>query len=229
MISKDRKGAQKNYDGMRFGNHIVIRRDHKDEKNRWWFLCKCDCGREYLTRGTSALKDGGCICRRPRYKHGKTNTRLFKLWKSMKNRCYCEKWDGYKNYGGKGIKVCPEWKENFMNFYEWAYSSGYDENKPAYQCTLDRIDGNKDYEPSNCRWVTQKEQVNNINRNRIIEYKGEKRTLAEWADRLDINYQTIYSRLSRGWSVDRAFYAKPKKGKGWKREGTILNEKNIET
>lgn len=227
MISKDRKGAQKNYDGMRFGNHVVIRRDHKDEKNHWWFLCKCDCGREYLTRGTSALRPGGCICRRnSQYKHGKTYTRLYGVWSGMRNRCYNPRAHGYKNYGGKGIKVCQEWKDDFTKFYNWAYSNGYDESKSTYECTLDRIDGNKDYEPSNCRWVTQKVQVNNISRNRIIEYNGEKHTLAEWADRLDVKYQTIYSRLSHGWSVDRAFYAKPKNGKGWKREKTIKNETN---
>ena len=90
-------------------------------------------------------------------KHGLSKTRIHRIWHSMYCRCYYPKTNGYKNYGGRGIKVCEEWKhlDGFINFYNWAMSHGYND-----YLTLDRIDNDKDYEPSNCRWITPKEQSN---------------------------------------------------------------------
>lgn len=93
--------------------------------------------------------------------HGLYKSRLYWVWHSMKDRCYNPKATSYKHYGGRGIKVCDEWKNSFKAFYDWAYSNGYDENAPRNKCTIDRINNDGDYEPSNCRWVDAKIQASN--------------------------------------------------------------------
>lgn len=118
----------------------------------------------------------------------------------MLNRCYREKDKRFNNYGGRGIKVCEEWKNNFNHFAEWAYKNGYNEN-----LTLDRIDVNGDYEPSNCRWVTLKQQENNRSNNHLITYKNETKTLAQWAEEKNIKYSTLERRINRyHWTIERA-------------------------
>lgn len=95
--------------------------------------------------------------------HHMTNTRLFNVWQNVKRRCYTKTNPSYKYYGACGIKVCKEWRENFISFYTWAMANGYDENAPKGVCTLDRIDINGDYEPNNCRWVSMKVQKKHSN------------------------------------------------------------------
>lgn len=196
---------QKNYDGMRFGRHVVLRRDHKDEKGYWWFLCRCDCGNEFMLRQGHVSDPCGCGCRKGSPIHHSTNTRLYGIWCGIKARCYNPKTDSYPNYGGRGITVCDEWIHNFIAFRDWAMANGYDENAEFGECTIERKDGNGNYEPSNCKWATQKEQSNNIRNNRRITYNGETLTIAEWAERLGVNYHTLYTRLDRGWSLDEVF------------------------
>lgn len=82
-------------------------------------------------------------------RHGLTNTRIYRIWKSMKTRCYNPKHDHYDSYGGKNIKICDKWKNDFMNFYSWSLKNGYNDN-----LSIDRIDNNKDYTPDNCRWIS---------------------------------------------------------------------------
>lgn len=137
-----------------------------------------------------------------RYKK-KDNYRLWSVYHSMKKRCYNENCKRYKDYGGRGIKVCDEWLIGFDNFAEWALSNGYTEN-----LTLDRKDNDKGYSPDNCQWVTNKENCNNTRRNLNIEYMGETKTLAEWCRELNLNYYTVQKRLKKGWSVERAFKEK---------------------
>lgn len=145
------------------------------------------------------------------YKHGETKTRLFKIWSSMHERCERPKHSHYKDYGGRGIKVCDEWSE-YIVFAEWARANGYTDN-----LTIDRIDNNGNYEPSNCRWVTEKEQHNNKRSNRIIEYQGKRYTLTQLADFAGINKTTLKERLNKGWSVEDAV-KKPirRRTKGWR-------------
>lgn len=145
--------------------------------------------------------------------HHMTNTRLFNVWQNIKRRCYTKTNPSYKYYGACGIKVCKEWKENFMSFYIWAISNGYDENAPKGICTLDRINVNGDYEPNNCRWVSMKVQNLNRKANRIIDYRNESYTLVEWAEKLNINYSTLLYRFRRGWSVEKAFNTEVKNAK----------------
>lgn len=134
-------------------------------------------------------------------KHGLSKTRLYKIWHSMYCRCNYKSTHGYKNYGGRGIKVCEEWIriEGFIRFYNWAMSNGYKEN-----LTLDRIDINGNYEPDNCRWITMKEQSNHRRNNRLITFKNKTKTAKEWCDIYNISQTTFNDRLNRGWSIEQA-------------------------
>lgn len=123
----------------------------------------------------------------------------------MKNRCNNPKASKYYLYGGKGIKVCEEWENNFMSFYEWANQNGYKEG-----LTIDRIDSDKGYYPENCRWATYKEQNSHLKHTEkekiqpcIIEFNGEKMNLSEWANKLGLKPKTLHARYERGWSVER--------------------------
>ena len=136
------------------------------------------------------------------YKHGGKGTRLYGIWKSIRERCNTKTCRIYKNYGGRGISICKEW-DDFKVFREWSLLNGYND-----ELTIDRIDVNGNYEPSNCRWATYKQQANNKRTNHNITYKGETKTLTEWADYTGIKVGTIWMRLKKGWSVDRALTEK---------------------
>lgn len=138
-------------------------------------------------------------------KHNLTNTRLYNVWQNIKRRCYTKTNPSYKYYGGCGVAMCDEWHKSFRLFYEWSMANGYNENAPKWTCTIDRIDVNGNYEPSNCRWITMKQQTLNRRANRIIEYNGKTYCLVEWARILGFNYSTLLYRLRRGWSVEKAF------------------------
>ena len=132
------------------------------------------------------------------YKHGESKTRLFKIWTSMHERCERTKHKYFKDYGGRGIKVCDEWFD-YISFAEWARANGY-----ADDLSIDRIDTNGNYEPSNCRWATEKEQHNNKRSNHIVEYKGERYTLTQLSEKVGIGKTTLRERLKMGWSVKDA-------------------------
>ena len=120
----------------------------------------------------------------------------------MIDRCCCVTHYAYEDYGDRGIKVWDAWQD-FENFREWAISNGYDENAPKWKCTLDRVDVNGDYKPTNCRWVDMKVQGRNKRNNRLLEYNGERHTLSEWSEILGIGYQTLYARITRyGWNAN---------------------------
>lgn len=131
-------------------------------------------------------------------KHGMYGTRLYSIWKNMINRCYYSRYVDFDRYGGRGIKVCTEWRENPQSFYDWAISNGYSDD-----LSIDRIDVNGDYCPENCRWATAKEQGNNRSNNRVLTFKGKTQTVSQWAKELKISESTIRTRLWRGWSVEK--------------------------
>ena len=129
------------------------------------------------------------------FKHGESKSRLYRTWRGMKNRCSYPSAPDYKNYGGRGITVCDEWKDSFETFREWAISNGYDDS-----LTLDRINVNENYRPENCRWTTMKEQERNRSNNVFFEGK----TIPEWSELLGIKVPTLRARIRRGWSISDA-------------------------
>lgn len=133
------------------------------------------------------------------YKHGGRGTRLYQIWKSMRERCYNPNTNRAKNYHDRGIRICSEW-DNFAVFREWAINNGYDDS-----LSIDRIDTNKGYSPSNCRWASIKEQARNKTTTVYYSYKGENRCLADLAEEYGVPYKTLYARVKyRGWGLDRA-------------------------
>ena len=138
--------------------------------------------------------------------HGKSNSKLYKVWAGMKQRCYNPNDNFYYCYGGKGITVCEKWKDNFQNFYEWAICNGYNEN-----LTIDRIDCNKNYCPENCRWVNTIIQSRNRTDRKRYEYKGKKLLLSEISEITGIKLRTLWQRLQRGIALDEPIQTNNKK------------------
>lgn len=140
-----------------------------------------------------------------RERHGATHTRLYSTWDNMKQRTGNPKHPSYHNYGMRGIIVCPEWKESFSAFCEWALTNGYDEH-----LEIDRKDNDGNYCPENCRWIDRIGQMNNYSRNHVIEFNGKKQTLQQWADELGINSSTIRERLNKwDWTIEEALSTIP--------------------
>lgn len=163
--------------------------------------CRCDCG-NYRDIPVSLLKNRICCgCyKKPKEKKPKKKypaNRLKSIYNKMKDRCYNQKARDYKWYGLKGIKVCSEWLENFDNFKNWALNNGYQKN-----LTLDRIDYNGDYNPSNCRWVDMITQQNNKRNNVKYNINGELLTLSQIARMKNLNISTLRSRIRKGWSIE---------------------------
>lgn len=124
--------------------------------------------------------------------------RILGIFNGMKQRCYNKNSTKYHRYGGRGITICDEWLKNPQSFVDWSMDNGYADN-----LTIDRINNDGNYEPSNCRWATKKEQANNTSTNHRITYNGETHTLKEWSEKLGISYQTLMIRLCHGWSEEK--------------------------
>lgn len=130
-------------------------------------------------------------------KHGLVKHKLYYSWASMKTRCYNSNCVCYKDYGGRGIKVCDEWKNSFINFYNWSIKNGY-----LAGLQIDRIDNNSHYEPNNCRWITPILNLNNKRNNHVLTFNNKTQTLSQWAIELNIPRSTLTSRLKHGWSTE---------------------------
>ena len=135
-----------------------------------------------------------------RYNEDNSYTRLGSIYHNMKTRCTNPNYDKYQYYGGKGIKICDEWMNSWDMFCKWAENNGYDDT-----LTLDRIDPNGDYCPSNCRWVSRKEQANNRSSNHMITYNGKTQSVQKWADETGIPRSCLDQRILAGWNVDKIF------------------------
>jgi hypothetical protein len=141
-------------------------------------------------------------------KHGLSKSKIYHVWLSMRERCNSEKHKSYKNYGAKGIKVCEEWENSFLSFYNFSISNGYKEG-----LTIDRINSKLGYYPENCRFVTVKEQNRNYGRNHMITYKDETLCLSDMADKYNINRATVLFRLKSGKTLDEVFSKEDKRFK----------------
>ena len=191
--------------GRKFARITVLELAYTDKRRRTtYWKCKCACGSVFLTR-VDSLRSGhskscGCLqresARELNFKHGKTGTRAFTTWDAMWARCINPRSVSYGNYGGRGIRVCDRWRI-FSNFY----ADMGDKPGGTY---IERIDNNGNYEPSNCRWATAKEQHSNKRTNRWIAFNGITLTLDQWAGKTGIRATTIHKRLNRGWPLETA-------------------------
>lgn len=212
-------GSFKDLTGKKFNMLTAIEKVGTKNHNTQW-LCICDCGNT-TTVGGSALTGGkikscGCLRHRESHRktHGKTDTRLYFIWRNMLTRCYNSNFRDYKHYGGRGITVCDEWKEDFQTFYEWSVANGYDASAERGNFTIDRIDVNGNYEPTNCRWVDIKAQQSNRRNTLMIEYKGVTKPATEWAKEKEIPYKTLHHRMHvLGWDAERALNEPSQQGR----------------
>ena len=219
--SQERKPLTK---GQKFGKLTVIEFDHKEVhylKNgnmqcAYMYKFQCECGniciKDKVRVVNGMTQSCGCLHRekmdiinKNNSTHRLSKTRLYRLWATIKARCYNSKFPNFNIYGGRGIAMCEEWRNNFMSFHDWAFANGYDETAKRGECTIDRVDVNGNYEPSNCRWVDIKAQSRNRRNNNIITYNGETHCIAEWAEILGIDKGLIIDRLDYGWSVEKTF------------------------
>lgn len=200
--------------GKKYGRLEVVGRAQdrilpSGKKEVMW-ICKCECGNFKNVRAES-LKRGNtisCGCYRKEYsqkrarnrtKHGFGGQKIYKVWKSMIDRCENPKNKSYKNYGEVGISVCDEWR-SVDNFVKWAQKAGYKEG-----LTLERVDNSCGYNPNNCIWADRYTQNNHTSRNHMLEYKGKTQTIAQWAREFNISYCALKSRINKyGWSVEVA-------------------------
>lgn len=198
--------------GMKFGKLTVVGRDKpfvlKSGRTAVMWKCKCECGNEAEVQGRFLRKglivSCGCYHKEKaefiNKKHGKSRTRIYSILCAMKSRCYSQSDEKYSEYGGRGIKICDEWmgEHGFESFIKWAEENGYKQN-----LTIERIDVDGNYEPSNCRWATPKEQMQNTRRSRYVKYDGEIYSISELADKLNITYMTAWHRFrSKSFGMD---------------------------
>lgn len=162
-------GAFIDLTGQRFGRLTVLFKSRTSKDGGIIWVCKCDCDKKVEVKSGN-LRSGhtsscGCFMKdrisETQTTHLQSHKRLYNVWSSMKDRCYNPNSTFYKDYGGRGITVCDEWKTDYQAFHDWAMNNGYDPNAPFGLCTIDRIDVDGNYEPDNCRWVDMKTQRHN--------------------------------------------------------------------
>ena len=206
--------------GKKYGRLTVIGLQPTETRKTYW-ICQCDCGNIKVVRSDSlksgAIKSCGCLKKEQdkknlttgncREKYAKTGfkvggTRLYSIWMGIKQRCYNENNARYGRYGGRGIKVCEEWKNNYISFHDWALSNGYSD-----ELTIDRIDNDGDYCPANCRWANAKEQSNNRSTNVNIKIGNATKTLTQWCEIFEIDINKTHARYERNGfiSIDDLF------------------------
>lgn len=195
--------------GKRFGRLLVVGYAGKNKHGQTQWLVKCDCGKENTLPNASltAGRTRSCGCLlvetsiRRATTHGRGNTANpeYACWSNMRQRCLTPGATNYKDYGGRGIKVCDRWLNSFENFIA---DMGM---PPTPKHQIERRDNNGNYEPSNCYWATRKEQANNQRSTVILTLNGESKTISQWAEKSGLGYRTFYQRVTRyGYSLERA-------------------------
>jgi hypothetical protein len=200
----------KDLSGKKFGKLTVVKKQGRQGSFALW-ECLCDCGETsfVITTNLTRGKQVSCGCYNKKLQtelhttHDLYNHPLYSVWSSIKTRCYNSKCKHYNRYGGRGIKVCEQWLD-FINFYN-DMLIGYEKG-----LTIDRIDNNGNYEPSNCRWATTKEQQNNKRSSVFMEYNNEVKTLKQWADYYSIDYHSLWSRHKKGYTPHQVIFGKIK-------------------
>ena len=199
--------ALQNLQGKKYGRLTVLYRDksHFGRGDHTCWVCRCDCGRITKVR-PDALKSGtvvscGCyhseissdIASKINFKHGLSRSRLFGIWKNIQTRCYNQKSPAFSNYGGRGISMCEEWKNDFLSFFLWSTNNGYE---PGLE--IDRIDNDGPYAPKNCRWITRKENCRNRRNNYQVEINGViYQSAAEAAEKLNIFSSSLNNQIKK--------------------------------
>lgn len=202
--------------GRQFNRLIVVSYHGKlvrGSQTRTFWNCICQCGniKKVWAYDLVTGKNGSCGClewenlqriQKERITHGKSRgetLKMYNIWKSIVSRCTNPEDRAYPNYGGRGISVCEKWKNSIDLFIE---DMG---DRPSLKHSIDRIDNNGNYEPSNCRWATQKEQMRNTRSNVCLEYKGEIKCVSEWAEELGVNQRSLRNRIKRWGDIEKAF------------------------
>jgi len=190
--------------GDKYGRFTVLREESGYKKRH--FFCRCECGNKKTVR-LDSLRNGnivscGCynkeISIKANTKHGMQKERIYRIWQAMKQRCFNKKNSHYKNYGGRGITVCEEWL-SFDAFKNWAYENGYQDD-----LTIERIDVNGIYKPTNCTWLGSDEQKRNTTVSKKLYHDGREMTLRQWAKEVGISASTLSTRLKKGWTLEQA-------------------------
>jgi len=195
----------KDYVGATFGYLQVLRRD-LSRKGKVFWMCRCTCGREISVVSGNLHRQKSCGCQNKRsIKHGGTRSRTYKVYQSMRYRCLNPTSAGYPNYGGRGITICKRW-DSYENFLR-------DMGERPTGHSLDRIDNDRGYSPSNCRWATVEQQNRNKRDTKRITWEGRTQSLAEWARELGLKEGTLSARIYRyGMPLAKAMQAKKYRG-----------------
>lgn len=195
-------GRVEDLKGNKYGKLETIKYIGKNGTKQSWWECRCDCGNTKNVRA-SDLKRGktkSCGCIQEEFvsnlnkTHGLTGEPLYTVWQNIKARCYNENNPRYEDWGGRGVKMCDEWKDDFESFYSWALGNGYKDG-----LSIERIDNNGNYEPGNCCWIPNKKQASNTRKNKFVEINGVRNTMAGWAEHYGIDKVLVYKRKYKGW------------------------------
>lgn len=187
------RGKRSDLIGQKFGRLTVrefLRVDTKTKRVIW--LCDCECGNttevptSKLTSGNT--KSCGCLQGEVHKTHGLSDTRLHRIWMGIKRRCYTVTTHNYNDYGGRGIKMCDEWLNDFKTFYDWAMANGYKED-----LSLDRIDVDGNYEPNNCRWANDYVQTHNRRLDKLYTYNGKTMSVRDWCKEIGF-YWSVFDK-----------------------------------
>lgn len=201
--------------GRKFNRLTVIRRLGRDVWHQYFWECRCDCGQICSVRGheirSGRTKSCGCLWRESIILHNQTYTHPkrphmpksprtpeHQVWSNMKQRCYNQNHARYKDWGGRGIRVCDEWLNSFQAFLSHVGL------RPSPVHTVERINNNGDYEPGNVHWALPVDQARNRRDNRVIVFNGESKILGDWAKQYGLRFGCLHWRLKNGWPLDRA-------------------------
>lgn len=208
------KSLTEKFNGKRFGKLTVIGFHHKDKHYHKYYECACDCGNTTIVNESNIkrglTKSCGCLISettsarnktmKQKDKHKYSDYSLYPLWRAIRSRCFCKTEPAYKDYGGRGISICDEWKDNYPAFLKWAKNNGYQKG-----LMIDRIDNNGNYCPENCRFVDSFVQANNKRNNIVFTINGITDTLSNFARKFNLNPKMLYARYYKDKSVEHVF------------------------